>query len=121
MIRLKVKGLVEVKGEITTRTGSDGREWKNQTLVLDVTDANGKYHDKIAMTVGDRTMEDVAAIQVGDTVEADVSVRSREWNGRWFNNLDLLQIVPVAAAPAQPESKPDADLFDDGEDDLPFS
>lgn len=120
MIRLKVKGLIEVKGEITTRTGKDGREWQNQTLVLDVTDASGKYHDKIAMTAGDRTLEDVAALSVGDSVEVDLSIRSREWQGKWFTNIDLLQIVPVAAAPAQPESKPEADLFDDGDDDMPF-
>ena len=47
--------------------------------------------------------------QIGDRVEVGYSVTAREWDGKWFNNVDLIsikfldEVAPTAPVPvAQP-------------------
>ena len=65
---------------------------------------------------------------VGDKVEVGWSIYAREWNGKWYNNVDLVNIKSQevqAAAPA-PTPAPSslnnipAEELEPHEEDLPF-
>ena len=66
---------------------------------------------------------------VGDKVEVGWSIHAREWNGKWYNNVDLVNIKSLgvqadapapAPAPAPAVEPYPANCFEPQSDDLPF-
>lgn len=119
MVRFEITGKIEAIGDVTVRTGRDGREWQNQTLVIDASAPDSRYHDSLAVRVDDRLIDVVAQLGVGDTVKVVCGVKSREWQGRWYTDVDLIQVSATLqsarpAAPAAPLTQKAQD------DDLPF-
>ena len=69
----------------------------------------GNSFSKIALTAQNQRVEELQDYQIGDRVEVGYSVTAREWDGKWFNNVDLIsikfldEVAPTAPAPvAQP-------------------
>lgn len=64
-------------------------------------------------------------VQVGQEVTVSFDIRGREYNGRYFNNLNAWKLQTGAAAPAAADKPPVSDKdvpadFDEYEDDIPF-
>lgn len=105
-----VKGIISHMGEIQQGTSQGGFDWARQVIVIDVHSFNGSF-TKIALTAQNQRVEELQNYQIGDRVEVGYSVTAREWNGKWFNNVDLVninfmeefapQVAPVAPAPRQ--------------------
>lgn len=143
----RVKGIISHLGEIESGTTQSGFDWARQTVVLDVASFNNTF-SKIALVAQNDRVNDLAQYQIGDRVEVGYSVTAREWNGKWYNNVDLVNIkfldevaaaapapqaAPVAPAPAAPVARqvaraaakttplvpPGAEVAPQG-DDLPF-
>ena len=47
-------------------------------------------------------------MQVGDKVKVSFNLKSREYNGRWYNDLQIWKIAPAGAQPAAPAPAPQA-------------
>ena len=68
----------------------------------------------------------VGGKQEGQEVTVSFDIRGREYNGRYFNNLQAWKMVPAEGGAAGGDDKPpvsDKDVpaeFDDYEDDIPF-
>ena len=104
--------------------------WKKQQFVIETME---QYPKKIVMTAwGDRG-DDVAVLNLGDTLTVQFDVESREFNGKWYTDLKAWSIkgAQPQGAPAQIPNPPQAPLppmpgpqFDMNEgnngDDLPF-
>lgn len=99
----RVKGIISHMGEIQQGTSQNGYDWARQTIVIDVASFNGTF-SKIALTAQNQRVDDLQEYQIGDRVEVGYSVTAREWDGRWFNNVDLISINFIdevaSAAPA---------------------
>lgn len=109
-----VKGTISHKGDVQSGTSQNGYGWSRQTIVLDVPSFNGAF-TKIALMVQNQRVDELANYQVGDRVEVGYSVTAREWDGKWFNNVDLIniksldeEVAPAASpvAPAAPAPQP---------------
>ncbi|MGN0191084.1 MAG: DUF3127 domain-containing protein [Candidatus Cryptobacteroides sp.] len=107
------------KSPITGGTTKTGRQWAKMTIVLDVPDYGGLFR-KIALNVGTDMIQDVQQVNVGETVDIGYKVTAREYQGKWYNNVDLYKISGVvmsdvsSPAPVQePEPVPK-------QEDLPF-
>lgn len=98
-----VKGIISHKGEIESGTTQNGNSWSRQVIVLDVA-SFGNTYSKIALTVQNQRVNEMQEFAVGDRVEVGYAVTAREWNGKWFNNVDLINIKildeSAQAAPA---------------------
>lgn len=100
-----VKGIISQFGQVESGTTQNGNSWSRQVVVLDVA-GFGNTYSKIALTAQNQRVEDLQNYQIGDRVEVGYSVTAREWNGKWFNNVDLVninfmeEVAPVAPAPA---------------------
>lgn len=99
-----VKGIISHMGEIQQGTSQGGYDWARQTIVVDVASFNGTF-SKIALTAQNQRVDDLQNYEVGDRVEIGYSVTAREYQGKWFNNVDLVNIkfldeVAPAAQPA---------------------
>ena len=103
-----VKGIISHMGEIQQGTSQGGFDWARQVVVIDVASFNGTF-SKIALTAQNQRVDDLQNYQIGDRVEVGYSVTAREWDGKWFNNVDLISINfldEVAQAAPAPVAQP---------------
>ena len=103
-----VKGIISHMGEIQQGTSQGGYDWARQTIVIDVHSFNGTF-SKIALTAQNQRVDDLQEYQIGDRVEIGYSVTAREYQGKWFNNVDLVNIKfldEVASATPAPQTAP---------------
>ena len=110
MAIIKERGTIAVLGEVQSGTSQQGNPWYRQTIVVDVAGFNGSYR-KVALQASGNVVGDLDGAAIGDKVEISYQVTAREWNGKWYNNVDLYKVEflepqmqqPVApAAPAAP-------------------
>ena len=119
--------------EVQSGTSKNGYEWQRMTITLEIPGFQGSEFKQVFQVSGN-DVNDVCLYNIGDRVEISWSMYAREWNGRWYNNVDLVKIKNLdeqkqeeKPAPA-PASKQPA-IFDqaqesldpaDNPDDLPF-
>lgn len=97
-----VKGTISHKGELQQGTSQNGYDWARQVVVIESPSFNGSF-TKIALTAQNQRVDDLMNYQIGDKVEVGYSVTAREYNGKWYNSIDLVNIKPMeAAAPTAP-------------------
>lgn len=90
-----------------------------------VTVEDGKYPQDIALQFVQDKVSLLDSVNVGQDVTVSFDIRGREYNGRYFNNLQAWKIVAAEGAGAADDKPPvsDADVpadFDEYEDDIPF-
>lgn len=91
-----------------------------------VTTPDDRYPQDVVLQFTNDKVSLLDNIQEGQEVTVSFDLRGREYNGRYFVNLNAWKIqVNGDAAPAADEAPPvsDADVpadFDDYEDDIPF-
>ena len=98
----RVKGIISQFGEIQQGTSQNGFDWARQVVILDVASFNNTF-SKIALTAQNQRVDDLASYQIGDRVEVSYSVTAGEYNGKWYNSVDLVSISLLddsASAPA---------------------
>ena len=85
------KGTISYMSEITSGTSTSGRDWARMTIMIDIPGYHGAI-SKLSFQVGTDRISDVQEFKVGDKVEIGWSIYAREWNGKWYNNVDLVNI-----------------------------
>lgn len=100
MAIIREKGTIAFMSEVQSGTSQSGNPWYRQTIVVDVAGYNGSYR-KVALQASGNVVGDLAEMQVGDKVEVSYQVTAREYQGRWYNNVDLFKIEAEAYAPQQ--------------------
>jgi len=113
-------------GAVEQVTGRDGRSWDKCQIVVEVPAGQNAVED-IAITAFGQVVGDLAEFAPGDKVRVAFSLRSREWNGRYYTDVDLFRIEAAAArqsAPRQqaaaPAPAPASGNQGDNPDDIPF-
>lgn len=114
--------LPEAKGE-----GRNG-PWSRQDFIIET---NDQFPKKVCISVWNNKIN-LSTLTPGDAVTVDVSVESREYNGRWYTDVKGLSLTTEAKkeekdappweeppAPTLPPPHPDAEPAEQ-EDDLPF-
>jgi hypothetical protein len=83
---------------------------------------DGKYPQEINLEFVQDKAALLDALQPGQEVTVSFDIRGREYNGRYFNNLQGWKVV--AASDASEPPPPDAEYYpspsDFGDDDIPF-
>lgn len=78
---------------------SSGKEWHKQTAVIQTSE---QYPKSIAF---DMFNDRIIPLQVGQSVHVQISIESREYQGRWYTNVNALsveQAAPVGAPQPMP-------------------
>ena len=90
MSNLIVQGIItHVLPEENGVGKASGKEWKKQTAVLQTQDQYPKY---IAF---DMFNNRIVPLQVGQSVQVQISVESREYQGKWYSNVNAIAVAPV--------------------------
>lgn len=88
-IYLKVNTVLEVN----YGKSDNGVEWERQTVVFDTT---GEDRRQMAIDfMGERRTQTTKRLKVGQLCEVVFVISSREYNGRWYTNLEGLLCRPL--------------------------
>ena len=139
MASLELEGTLKQKQAVQSGASARG-PWMKQEFVLEYPDGNFTAQ-ACFLAWGQDKVQELDKYQVGDRVKVSFNIKSREYNGRWYNDLQIWRIAPAgtvpaaapapAAAPVAPAPvppvppAPPAPTLDDlpadsPEDDLPF-
>ena len=101
---LEIEGTLAQK--LPVQSGSSARgPWAKQEFILEFPDGN--FTAKACFTAwGQEKVQDLGKYQVGDKVKVSFNLKSREYNGRWYNDLQIWKIAPAGAQPAAPAQQP---------------
>ncbi|MDR3143201.1 MAG: DUF3127 domain-containing protein [Tannerellaceae bacterium] len=80
-----------------------GNEWKKQEYVLETHD---QYPKKVCFQLFGNDKIEQAAIQTGEDLTIHFDIESREYNGRWFTNINAWKVerTNTGAAAATPDN-----------------
>jgi hypothetical protein len=119
---LEITGkIIQIMDE-TSGTSKAGNAWTKQEFVIETFD---KFPKKVAISVmGDKVAE-LKKFKTGDQIKASLNIDSREYQGRWFTNINAWKIEGDGQASSAPQDTfyPDQDpgtTADSPSDDLPF-
>ena len=108
MAIIKEKGTIAYMSDVQSGVSQSGNPWHRQTIVVDVAGYNGSFR-KVALQASGNVVGDLEQMAVGDKVEIAYQVTAREWQGKWYNNVDLFKIeiaeeASQSVAPAYPQN-----------------
>ncbi|GET27917.1 hypothetical protein SD074_01190 [Prolixibacter sp. SD074] len=121
IMSFKVKGQIEQLLPVVTGTSARG-EWKKQEFVVQTDE---QYPKKICFTLFNDKINLLEGFNSNMEVEVSFSVESREYNGRWFHNVNAYRIDKANTEPEgfNPPPFNENDIPPETEDDggdLPF-
>ena len=108
---LELEGTLRQKLGVQSGTSARG-QWAKQEFILEFPDGN--FTAQACFTAwGQEKVAELDKYQVGDKVKVSFNLKSREYNGRWYNDLQVWRIAPAGAAqqpaaPAQPAYRPES-------------
>lgn len=116
---LSVKGKLSRKLSVESGTSKAGKEWKKQSFLLDT---GAQYNPEICFQLfGDEKIAILNHHNEGDQVEVSFNLSSKEFNGRYFHNIDAWRIENISQHEANEiEEAPEFNSPATEEDDLPF-
>ena len=112
---MELKGKLEKKITVEKGTSKAGKEWVKQTVIVN----NGaEYNPQTAISFfGDDKVKMLENFEDGSEVTIGTNLSSKEFNGKWYNQIDGWKIDLVGSANVDPA----LNSSDDETDDLPFS
>ena len=115
---LSIKGKITKKLEVESGTSKAGKEWKKQSFIIDT---GSQYNPEICFQLfGEDKIQILENYKEGDKVDVSFNLSSREYNGRYFHNVDAWRIEPIeGTSHTVNEDLPDFESSSE-EDDLPF-
>ena len=95
---LEIEGTLSQKLAVASGTSARG-PWAKQEFILEFPDGN--FTARACFTAwGQDKVQELDKYRVGDKVKVSFNLKSREYNGRWYNDLQIWKIAPAGAQPA---------------------
>jgi len=104
---MEVSGKLVKKLAVEGGTSKAGKEWKKQSIVIDT---GGEFNNEICVSCFGDKMESMNKLEIGMEVKILCNVYSREYNGRYFHNIDGYHFAIMGSEVVAPSQS----------DDLPF-
>ena len=82
---MEVKGTVKLKLAAESGVSKSGKEWRKQSIVIDT---GGEFNNEVCVSAFGDKMDSMNKLEIGMDVKILCNVYSREYNGRYFHNID---------------------------------
>ena len=97
---LELEGTLRQKLALQQGTSARG-PWAKQEFILEFPDGN--FTAQACFTAwGQEKVAELDKYQAGDRIKVSFNLKSREYNGRWYNDLQIWRIAPAGQAAAAP-------------------
>lgn len=109
----KAQGKVSDLTPIEQVEARSGQTYRKQYVVLDIEDE--RRTETIAIRAFGNAVDETEGLRPGEDVSVTFAISSREYNGRWYTDLELIHVRKIgtaAQAPAQAPAGKDDDLPD---------
>ena len=116
---LTITGKLSRKLSIESGTSKAGNEWKKQTFVLDT---GSQYNPEICFQLfGEEKIELLNHYNEGEQIKVSFNLSSKEYNGRYFHNIDAWKIESLGNDSSENAENPtEFNTPSSDDDDLPF-
>ena len=82
---MEIRGKLTKKLPIETGISKNGKEWQRQAIILE---QNTDYNPDVVISFFGDKIEKIKDVQVGSDLTVLVNVSSREYNGKYYHNID---------------------------------
>ena len=90
MSTLSIKGHLIKKNDIENIENKEGKKWTKQTFILQTP---AEYNNQICFQLfGEEKMKLLENYKIGDQIEVFFNISSREYNNRYYHNIDAWKI-----------------------------
>ncbi len=86
---LSVKGKIDQILKPESGTSRAGKEWNKQEFIIETDE---QYPRKVCFTLFGDKVNLIDGLAAGQDVEVSFNLESREYNGRWFHNINAWKI-----------------------------
>lgn len=119
------KGRIVKRFEMKQGQRRDGSIWKRQDILFEVSLLNNDSVTRRMVLSANEEVMDILDIVGGNTCEVDFILSARDWQGKWFNNANIIDIRPekvYSSVKDLPEykKKEEQQPLEPEEGDLPF-
>jgi len=121
---MQVKGTLLQILKLESGVSKAGKEWKKQDFVIET---NEQFPKKVCFTLFGDKISLIDGINEGTEIEVFFSLESRDFNGKWYHNINAWKIENAGATSSAKNFPPEfssADIppesGDDSGNDLPF-
>jgi len=94
---MRINGRITVVLPLQEGTSAKGTAWKKQTAVVE--ESEGQYPQSLSF---DMMSDKIVALTVGQHVEVDFDTKAREYQGKYFNNVNAWKVTVVGSTQAIP-------------------
>jgi Domain of unknown function (DUF3127) len=114
---MKIQGKLKAKLQSETGQGQKG-QWFKQNFMFESLD---KYPKDFAVQAWNDLQATMDKIPLGTVLEMDVTIESREYNGKYYTDVKASAIAFLSAAPVQEQPiTPHTGIPQNDNDDLPY-
>ena len=82
---MEVTGKLVKKLELETGTSKTGKDWQKQSIVIDT---GGDFNNEVCVSAFGDKVERMNKLEIGMDVSVLCNVYSREYNGKYYHNID---------------------------------
>jgi len=89
---MEIKGQVVVILPLESGITKAGKDWQKLTIVIEFSEGN--YQKKLALSATkEELIKTLQNLKQGDSITASINLESREFNGKWFNSVNVWKVV----------------------------
>jgi translation initiation factor IF-3 len=112
----EIEGKLVKKYETESKTGS----FQAREFVIEISEGNYPQFVKFQLVQDKCSLLD--HLNEGDRIKVNFDLRGREWNGKYFTNLNAWRVQLTGTEPQEPPAPKmeEPPIFPSDEDDLPF-
>ena len=112
---LSIKGHLIKKNDIENIENKEGKKWTKQTFILQTP---AEYNNQICFQLfGEEKIKLLETHKIGDQIEVFFNISSREYNNRYYHNVDAWKINGFNELTQDSESSEDSNS---SAENLPF-
>ena len=83
---MEITGKLMRKLDMESGISKAGKEWRKQSIIIE---QNTEYNKEVCISAfGEDKIKSINDLEIGETVSILCNVYSREYKGRWYNQID---------------------------------
>ena len=108
---MQITGKLVQKLDRETGTSKSGKSWEKQSIMIE--QAGTDYNKEVVVSFFGDKIKNLRDIEVGSEVSVSINLSSREYNGRYYHNIDGWFIAKLGEETV-------GNNFVTGDEDMPF-